>query len=236
MRRPRLDLPGIPQHLTHRGVNRAATFLDEDDYRAYLQALDACARQHAVQLHAYALMTNHVHLLVSAEAKGSVSRMMQAVGRRYVRAFNARYQRTGTLWEGRYKSCLVGGDRYLMTCLRYIELNPIRAAIVESPEEYPWSSARAHLGLRTDPRLTPHPRYIALGSNPVARAAAYRLVLNEGISQDDLAMLRDYLRQERAMGSTRFQSMVEKTLNRPVTLRSPGRPKQRSANSNANVL
>ena len=236
MRRPRLDLPGIPQHLTHRGVNRAATFLDEDDYSAYLQALNACAREHDVLLHGYMLMTNHVHLLVSAERAGSVSQMMQAVGRRYVRAFNAKYRRTGTLWEGRYKSCLVDSDRYLMTCLRYIELNPVRAAMVARPEDYRWSSVHAHLGLRLDHRLSLHPEYLALGGDGMTRAAAYQQVLKDAISDDDLAALRDHMCQERALGSVRFQAMVEKTLNRPVAIRPPGRPKQLSRDSNANVL
>lgn len=133
MRRPRLELPGIPLHITHRGVNRGATFIDDEDFASYLQALDECSRGQGVAVHGYVLMTNHVHLLVSAEAGGAVSRMMQALGRRYVRAFNARYGRTGTLWEGRYKSCLVDSAGYLLACLRYIELNPVRAAMVAQP-------------------------------------------------------------------------------------------------------
>lgn len=233
MRRPRLDLPGIPQHLTHRGVNRAATFLDEDDHGSYLQALEVGARQNRVRLHGYVLMTNHVHLLVSAEETGCISRMMQATGRRYVRAFNAKHGRTGTLWEGRYKSCLVDSDRYLMTCLRYIELNPVRAALVERPEDYRWSSVHAHLGLKHDHRLTLRPEYLALDKDATVRATAYRQVLAEAISDDDLAVLRNYIRQERALGSVRFQAMIEKTLNRPVAIRPPGRP--RRGDSNANV-
>ena len=161
MRRPRLELPGIPLHITHRGVNRGATFIDDEDFASYLQALDACARGQGVALYGDVLMTNHVHLLVSADVGGAVSRMMQALGRRYVRAFNARYRRTGTLWEGRYKSCLVDSDRYLLACLRYIELNPVRAAMVAQPWDYRWSSVHAHLGLWADVRLTPHPGYLA---------------------------------------------------------------------------
>lgn len=128
MRRPRLELPGIPQHVTHRGVNRAATFLDDDDHTAYLQDLRECSPACGVAIHAYVLMTNHVHLLATAAEVGALSRMMQAVGRRYVRRINNKYGRTGTLWEGRYKSSLVDSDRYLLTCQRYIELNPLRAA------------------------------------------------------------------------------------------------------------
>ena len=236
VRRRRLDLPGIPQHLTHRGVNRAATFLDEDDYAAYLQALETCARQHDVLLHGYVLMTNHVHLLVSTQCDGAISRMMQSLGRRYVRALNAKHKRTGTLWEGRYKSCLVDSDRYLMTCLRYIELNPVRAAMVANPEDYRWSSVHAHLGLKADHRVSLLSEYLALGTDAPTCATAYRQILMAAISDDDLAAIRDHLRQERALGSTRFQAMVEKTLNRPATLRPPGRQKRLGLDSNTNVL
>ena len=236
MRRPRLHLPHIPQHITHRGVNRAATFLDEDDCSAYLQALGACAQHHEVLLHGYVLMTNHVHLLVSAGAQGAVSRMMQAVGRRYVRAFNTKHRRTGPLWEGRYKSCLVETDRYLLTCLRYIELNPVRAAMVERAQDYCWSSARHHLALVTDHRVTSHGCYNALGSTTTERAANYRQALEEVIGADALMAIRDHIRQERAWGSPRFQQMVEKTLNRPAICRDPGRPRKIIGDSNGNVL
>lgn len=232
MRRPRLELPGIPLHITHRGVNRGATFIDDEDFASYLQALDECSRGQGVAVHGYVLMTNHVHLLVSAETGGAVSRMMQALGRRYVRAFNARYGRTGTLWEGRYKSCLVDSARYLLACLRYIELNPVRAAMVAQPWEHRWSSVHAHLGLRADVCLTPHPGYLALGGGASERSAAYRCLLMETLSDDVLVDIRSHMRQERALGSPAFQSMVEKALNRPVELRPHGRPR-RDSNSNA---
>lgn len=237
MRRPRLELPGIPMHLTHRGVNRAATFLDDDDCACYLQALETAASAQGVQLHAYVLMTNHVHLLVSAQAPGAVSRMMQAVGRRYVRACNARHGRTGTLWEGRYKSCLVDSDRYLLACIRYIERNPLRAAMVVQPWDFRWSSVHAHLGLRDDPRWTPHPIYLALGADAATRAANYRVLLIEVLDADDMAAIREHLRQERALGSPRFQAMIAKALNRPVQIRPPGRQARTAGvDSNAIVL
>ena len=233
MRRPRLEMPGIPQHITHRGVNRGATFIDDEDFASYLQALDACARGQGVALHGYVLMTNHVHLLVSAEAGGAVSRMMQALGRRYVRAFNARYRRTGTLWEGRYKSCLIDSDRYLLACLRYIELNPVRAAMVAQPWDDRWSSVHAHLGLRADVRLTPHPGYLALGRDARERSAVYRCLLLQALSDDVLADIRSHMQQERALGSAVFKAMVEKALNRPLDVRPHGRPR---CHSSANVL
>ena len=187
-------------------------------------------------MHAYVLMTNHVHLLVSAQAAGAVSRMMQAVGRRYVRTLNAKYRRTGTLWEGRYKSCLIESEGYLLTCLRYIELNPVRAAMVAHPWDYRWSSVHAHLGLCPDSRWHPHPAYLALGVDSATRAMCYRSILMDAMHPDDLTAIRDHMRQERALGSPRFQAMVEKTLNRPVRVRSPGRPPKIAGNSNGNVL
>ena len=232
MRRPRLELPGIPQHITHRGVNRGATFIDDEDFAAYLQALEQVSRAHGVSIHGYVLMTNHVHLLVSAGIAGAVSRMMQALGRRYVRAFNARHGRTGTLWEGRYKSCLIDSDRYLLACLRYIELNPVRAAMVAQPWDCRWSSVHGHLGLRADPRLTSHAGYLALGRDAGEREMAYRGVLMEALSDDLIADIRSHMQQERALGSPAFRTMVEKALNRPVEVRPQGRPRRES---NANV-
>lgn len=233
MRRPRLELPGVPQHITHRGVNRGATFIDDEDFAAYLQALERVSGEQGISIHGYVLMTNHVHLLVSAEVAGAVSRMMQALGRRYVRAFNKCYGRTGTLWEGRYKSCLVDSDRYLLACLRYIELNPVRAAMVAQPWDYRWSSVHGHLRLRADARLTPHAGYLALGRDASERETAYRRVLMEALSGEVLAEIRSHMQQERALGSPAFRSMVEKALNRPVEVRPQGRPRR---DSSANVL
>ena len=139
-RLPRLDLPGIPQHIVQRGNDRQACFADAADYLRYRQELGEAALRYDCALHAYVLMTNHVHLLTTPREPGGVSRMMQAIGRRYVGSFNARYRRTGTLWEGRFKSALVDSEHYVLACYRYIELNPVRAGIVTSPREYRWSS------------------------------------------------------------------------------------------------
>jgi putative transposase len=223
-RRPRLDIPGIPMHLTHRGVNRAATFLEPGDPHAYLAALQDAMATHAVRVHAYVLMSNHVHLLVSADGTGAVGRAMRDVGRAYVPAFNRRHGRTGTLWEGRFKSCLVDTDDYLLRAYRYIELNPVRAAMVERPEEHPRSSVHANLGLRADALVTPHPLFAALGCADTPRAVAYRAWLDGGIAADELQGLRRHMQQERAWGSPRFQAMVEETLQRPARCRSRGRP------------
>jgi putative transposase len=225
-RRPRLDIPGIPLHITHRGVNRAAVFVDTDDFVRYRSALVECCARHGVLVHAYVLMTNHVHLLVSTRHVGGLSRAMSRLGQLYVPEFNRKHGRTGTLWEGRFKSCLVESERYLLAVYRYIELNPVRAAIVDAPESYPWSSVHANLGLRTDALVTPHPIFVELGlSGPECRQA-YRSWLREGLSVVDLHAIRAHIRQERALGSPRFQEMVERTLNRPVACRPRGRPRK----------
>ena len=143
-RQPRLDLPDVPQHVVQRGNDRIACFRDDTDRHLYLKTLGDVATSFSCALHAYVLMTNHVHLLVTPSDAGSVARLMQSLGRRYVSAFNHRHERTGTLWEGRYKSCLVDCGRYLLACDRYIELNPVRAGLAQRPGDYRWSSHRAN--------------------------------------------------------------------------------------------
>jgi len=228
-RRPRLELPGIPLHITQRGVNRAATFLDAQDHRDYLAALAESTTRHGVRVYAYVLMGNHVHLLVGADREGAVSSAMRDLGQRYVLAFNRKYGRTGTLWEGRFRSCLVERDGYLLGVYRYIELNPVRAALVERAEDHPWSSVHAHLGRADDALVAPHPVFDALGATVALRAQAYRQWLAAGVSDQELAGIRRHVRQERAWGDRRFQSMVEQTLQRPVTCRPRGRPRQGNA-------
>jgi putative transposase len=220
-RRPRLELPGVPLHVTHRGVNRAAVFIDDHDFMAYADSLQACFAREDVSMHAYVLMTNHVHLLVSAEKQGAVSRALSRHGQRYVPAFNRRHGRTGTLWEGRFRSCLVESETYLLTLYRYIELNPVRAALVDRPDAYRWSSIHANLGGAADTLVTPHPVFADFAREP----NAYREWLAEGIPDDELQAIRRYIGQERALGSERFQAMVAKTLNRPVVVRARGRPR-----------
>lgn len=222
-RRPRLELPGIPMHVTQRGVNRCATFLDDADRHHYRRLLRNACRAHGVQVHAFVLMDNHVHLLLSSSAPGAVSKVMRGSGQAYVQAFNARHGRIGTLWQGRFKSCLVDSERYLLAVLRYIELNPVRAGMVALPEDYHWSSVHTHLGIACDPLLTRHAIYMRLGSDPASRASAYRAWLREPLD-DALASIRRHLAQERVLGDQRFQAMVEKALNRPVACRPRGRP------------
>lgn len=223
-RLPRLDLPGIPQHVVQRGNDRQPCFAEPTDYQNYRQELREAARKHACAVHAYVLMTNHVHLLVTPRDAGGVSRMMQAIGRRYVGAFNARYRRTGTLWEGRFKSALVDSDTYLLTCYRYIELNPVRAGMVQRPADYPWSSYRRNaLGMH-DSGITPHGRYLALATEPDLRLQAYQALFNDALDQADADALRAHTRQNKAFGNQRFRSRIEALIGRSVGVRPRGRP------------
>jgi putative transposase len=224
-RRARLEMPGVPMHVTQRGVNRGAIFVDDEDRTHYLALLGAALRDHSVALYAYVLMGNHVHLLLGAMQPGGASRALRRAGQCYVQAFNRRHRRTGPLWEGRFKSCLVATDGYLLRAMRYIELNPVRARMVAAPEDYPWSSVHGHIGLRDDPLLTADPVLLARMGGTSDPAAAYRAFLREDIAPRELLELRDHLRQERAWGDARFQAMVEMTLGRPARVRPPGRPR-----------
>lgn len=223
-RHPRLDLPNIPQHIVQRGNNRLPCFLDDSDRHRFLQLLRESLLHTGCVLHAYVLMDNHVHLLVTPSEKGNVARMMQKLGRQYVSQFNARHQRTGTLWEGRYKSCLVDSENYLLRCYRYIDLNPVRARLTDDPTTFLWSSAAAHAGERDDPLVTPHPAYTALGATADERAAAYRALLCEVLSRDELGDIRSYLQQQRALGHDAFKAMVEAKTQRFASTRPAHRP------------
>ena len=225
-RQARIEVPGIPMHVTQRGVNRCAIFVDDQDRHHYRSLLRDACREHVVLVHAYVLMDNHVHLLLCSEQRGAVTRAMRAVGQAYVQAFNHRHGRTGTLWQGRYKSSLVDSDVYALRVMHYIELNPVRAAMTEAPEAHRWSSAHQHLGLRHDALVTLHPLYLAMGETPYARVDAYRLWLTATLDEDELGHIRLHMAQEKALGHPRFQAMVEKTLNRPVDLKPRGRPKK----------
>jgi len=156
-RKRRFFLPDVPVHVVQRGNNRQAVFFDDDDYRTYLSWLGGAASANGCAIHAYALMTNHVHLLMTPSEADAVSATLQDLGRHFVPYINHCYQRTGTLWEGRFRASMVQEEDYLLTCYRYIELNPVRAAMVQRPEDYPWSSNRANAMGAADLLVTPHP-------------------------------------------------------------------------------
>lgn len=225
-RLPRLDLPGIARHIVQRGNNRLPCFLDDGDRLRYLHLLREVLLATGVRLHAYVLMDNHVHLLATPASSGEIARCMQQLGRQYLGLFNARHGRTGTLWEGRYKACLVDNECYLLTCQRYIELNPVRARITDNPAVYRWSSCAAHLGQRSGSMLSSHPAWHALGADTHTRARAWRAILDQAIGDDELVEIRRYLQQQRAWGRDDFRAMVEARTERFAGVRAAHRPRK----------
>jgi putative transposase len=173
-RQPRLTAPGFPHHVVQRGNNRQEVFRDSADCERYLALLTELSASMVTPVHAYVLMPNHVHLLLTPTESHSLGRLMQALGRRYVMWFNRRHTRTGTLWEGRYRACVIESERYLFACSRYIEMNPVRAGLVADPAEYRWSSYAHHVGLQPEPIIVEHPLIWSLGNTPFERQAAYR--------------------------------------------------------------
>ena len=219
-RRPRLELAGFPLHVTQRGVNRAPVFLDPVDYEVYRARLRLVLGDEGIALHAYALMGNHVHLLLTAPRDRALSRAMSRLGPHYVPSFNRRHGRTGTLWEGRYRSCIVATDHYLLAVHRYVDLNPVRAGLVTRAEDYRWSSARANLGLSGDPLLTPHAAMTAYRDS-----GFYRALLETPLETTDLEAIRAHVRQERALAGGAIQDLITMRLQRGVALRGRGRPR-----------
>jgi putative transposase len=200
-RLPRISAGGYPHHVIQRGNNRQAIFHDTADRERYLALLQEVAAAHGIAVHAYVLMPNHVHLLVTPQAGDGISRFMQALGRRYVRWFNDRHGRTGTLWEGRFRSTVVDADRYLLACMRYIELNPVRAGLCVAPEQYRWSSFAHHAGLRVDPIVTDHALFWGLGNTPYERQSAYRRLFDADLSAEQLDEIRRSTNRGRALAS-----------------------------------
>ena len=190
-RHSRLVVPGVALHVVQRGVDRAPCFRQESDRFAYLSVLRDLLRKTQCTLHAYCLMTNHVHLLLTPPDEGACAKLMRELGRRYVPYFNKRYARTGTLWEGRFRSCMVESREYVLACHRYIERNPIRAGMVRSPGDYPWSSFRANSGQAEDARLGEHPEYTALALDAPRRRAVYRSLCESDDESPFVSALRD---------------------------------------------
>ena len=228
-RLPRLTVPGYPHHVIQRGNNRQAIFVDADDCRRLLDELQAHARARGVAVHAYVLMSNHLHLLVTPETADGVPLMMQGVGRSYVRWFNRRHARSGTLWEGRYRSTLIEAERYLLACMAYIDLNPVRAGMVTAPADYPWSSHASLTGLRTDPLLTPHPLYWQLGNTPFDRERAYAELVAAGLSPAQRQAIARAAHNGWALGEAEFVEELQKHTQRRVAMAAAGRPVKRDA-------
>lgn len=224
-RKPGFNLVGIPQHVIQRGNNREPCFYAVEDYRRYLDDLQESAMKFECHVHAYVLMTNHVHLLVTPFTDNGISQMMQSLGRRYVYYINKTYKRTGTLWEGRYKSSLIDSDAYLLTCMRYIELNPVRARMVDHAGEYKWSSYQSNAQGGKDPLVSPHPIYLELGTTGEVRQDAYRELFRYHVDDESLDDIRDALNHELVLGRSYFKDKIEAITNRQVRPGVPGRPR-----------
>jgi len=188
--RPRNFVPGVSLHVRQRGNNRCAIFGDDSDYEAFLIMLESAVRRYCVTIHGYTLMTNHTHLLLTPTTEEGTGKAMQQLGVRYVLYFNSKYQRVGTLWTGRYRAKPIGDDRYWLTCLRYIEQNPVRAGLVVQPEQYRWSSYRAHAFESGPDWLETHPVFEGLGATVEARQAAYRAICATPVPGDQLVRQR----------------------------------------------
>lgn len=225
-RRLRMYLPEVPAHLVHRGHNRQNCFLVQQDYQDYLNALRDGADRYAVRIHAWCLMTNHVHLLATPSQEDGIPRMLQHVGRCYVRNFNQKYARSGTLWEGRCWASLVQTDHYLLRAYRYIEMNPVLARMTSAPEKYRWSSHRANAFGETDPLTHPHPLILTLGASEAERRKAYRNLFKTHPSADECRKMRAALDANMPQGSEGFIRQVERWLDRPIGHQTRGRPRR----------
>lgn len=223
-RLPRLTLPGYPHHIIQRGNNRQVIFADAHDFESMRALLADSARKFGVAVHAYVLMDNHFHLLATPPTAEALPLMMQAVGRSYVRSFNNRHGRSGTLWEGRYRSTLIESERYLLACMVYIDLNPVRAGLVAQPADWRWSSHAHSVGQRADPLVTPHALFWALGNTPFAREAAYGELVHAGITARQQGMLTDAALRGWALGEAGFIDALQKKSARRVSKSKAGRP------------
>ena len=225
-RRPRLSLPNVPLHIIQRGNNRQACFFADEDYRCYLYWLAEYANKSGCRVHAYVLMTNHVHLLISIERAEAAGALMKALGQRYVQYVNRVYQRSGTLWEGRFRSCLIQEETYLLACQRYIELNPVRAGMVAHPAEYRWSSYRTNAQGEMDALVQAHALYNALGSDAASRQVAYRELFRAALEPGLVDEIRRSTNGNFALGDNRFADQVAATIGRRAAPGQSGRPRK----------
>jgi putative transposase len=225
-RQARIVLPGYPHHIIQRGHNRRAVFARQADYRLYLDALQDLKKQLGCKIYAYCLMTNHVHLVIDpGDAVENLGLMMKRLAGRYTRRINHFNGRSGTVWNGRFKSSPIETDRYLLACCRYIELNPVRAKMISRPEEYPWSSYSHKVGLSFCNWLDEDPCYMELGKTRSEREICYRDWVGSSIPQGELNLIRTAIQRGQLCGSSRFVSLVEQSIGERIEPRGPGRPK-----------
>ncbi len=209
-RTPRIVLPGVPLHVVQRGNDRVRIFHSDSDYLRFREDLRASLQASGVALHAYVLMPNHVHLLLTPPNAGAPARLMRGLGARYVRYVNATYGRTGTLWEGRFRSTMVDSDRYLLACVRYIELNPVRAGLVNVADDYRWSSFRYHALGEEDPLVTPHPLYLAHSPSPPTRRATHVALSRISLGAEQLQAFRATIRGTHPRAGARERTEYER--------------------------
>lgn len=226
-RRARMYLPGQPYHIVQRGNNREACFIELENYQFYLELMCEVSERYGMSLHAYCLMTNHIHLLATPTKKTSISDTMKVVGSRYAQYINKKYKRTGTLWEGRHKSSLVQSDKYFLICSRYIELNPVVANMVSRPEEYAWSSYHCNAWGDTG-WLKPHIEYKHLGNTQTSRCKAYRLLFEHCVNSDDIEGIREAIHYCQPVGDDHFKRQIENKYNIKLGQAKRGRPREKS--------
>ena len=235
-RKPRFNLVGIPQHVIQRGNNREPCFFSEQDYRRYLEDLIKASQKYSCCVHAYVLMTNHVHILATPRREGGLSNMLQKVTRCYAQRINYRFRRTGHLWSGRFKASLVEQERYFFTCMRYIELNPVRANRVAHPGEYRWSSNAHNAAGLGDPLLQHHPLYTALADDAQQRQYAYRELFRLHIDNGEIHAIREALNQELVLGREDFKDKIQRMTKRQSRPGQPGRPRVEEAEARYFVI
>ena len=223
-RRARLSLPGIPWHIIQRGNNRSACFYADEDYHRYLDTLKEQAEKFGCLVHAYVLMTNHVHLLITPEKEGSASLLMKHLGQRYVQYINRTYKRSGTLWEGRFRSCLTQSEEYVLACYRYIELNPVRANMANHPRDYPWSSYCTNAEGKFSELVAPHEQYSNLGIDEDLRQAVYKGLFKGHIDAEIIKDIRRSTNGNYALGNNRFKEEISAMLKQRVSPGKAGRP------------
>ena len=223
-RRARLSIPGIPWHIIQRGNNRSVCFHAEEDYQLYLHHLQELSTRFDCAIHAYVLMTNHVHLLLTPMKEDSAALLMKHLGQRYVQYINRTYRRSGTLWEGRFRSCLTQSENYVLACYRYIELNPVRAGMVNRPQDYRWTSYHSNAMGKPGTLITPHDQYLRLARNEEDRRAAYKALFKAHLDEEIVTQIRSATNGNYALGSERFQKEIEAALGRRARRGQAGRP------------
>lgn len=225
-RQPRLSIAGYPHHIIQRGNNRQAIFHTDEDRKAYLAWLAQYAEKFDVAVHAFVLMDNHIHLLLTPSSEQALSSLMQSLAQRYTQSYNYFHKHTGTVWEGRYKSTVVQSDRYLLACMAYIDLNPVRAGMVSDPADYPWSTHQHYIGQTHQPIVTAHELMWTLGNTPFSREKAYKELVQAGITPDQQKQMTDSAFKGWVLGDEAFAAKLQSSLDRRITKQTPGRPAQ----------